>query len=109
LIKPNGKHLQKEVKIHRHKRIHESPVQTEGRLIRWATLYDGFANIMTQGHIRRLRTLTVDQALLKTILAKQRVGKTGERSGIDPAPEMIAIARRRHAVHTQAWTVQTRY
>lgn len=79
-------------------------------MIRWATFYDGFANIMTLGHIRRLRTLTVEQALLKpgekvldvgcgtggvTIPAKQRVGKTGEASGIDPAPEMIALARQK--------------
>jgi ubiquinone/menaquinone biosynthesis C-methylase UbiE len=93
-----------------HTHTPESPAQTEGRLIRWATFYDGFANIMTLGHIRRLRTLTVEQALLKpgekvldvgcgtggvTIPAKQRVGKTGEASGIDPAPEMIALARQK--------------
>jgi ubiquinone/menaquinone biosynthesis C-methylase UbiE len=63
---------------------------------------------MTLGQVHRLRRMTVDQALLKpgekvldvgcgtdgvTIPAKQRVGKTGEASGIDPAPEMIALAR----------------
>jgi len=65
---------------------------------------------MTFGQVRRLRTMTVDQALLKpgdrvldvgcgtggvTIPAKQRVGKTGEAAGIDPSPEMIAIARQK--------------
>ncbi len=93
--------------MHTHTHSHESPAQTEGRLIRWATFYDGFANIMTLGQIRRLRTMTVDQALLApgekvldvgcgtggvTIPAKLRVGKTGEVAGIDPAPEMIAVA-----------------
>jgi ubiquinone/menaquinone biosynthesis C-methylase UbiE len=94
--------------IHTHGR--EAPAQTEGRLIRWGSFYDAFANIITLGHIRRLRTLTVDHALLKpgekvldvgcgtggvTIPAKLRVGKTGEVAGIDPAPEMIAVARRK--------------
>ena len=96
--------------MHRPAHSPESPAETEGRMIRWASFYDGFANIMTMGHIRRLRTLTVEQALLKpgekaldvgcgtggvTIPAKQRVGKAGEASGIDPAPEMIALARQK--------------
>ena len=89
---------------------HESPAQTEGRLIRWASFYDGLVNIVTLGHVRLLRNLTVDQALLKpgekvldvgcgtggvTIPAKLRVGKTGEAAGIDPSPEMIAVARKK--------------
>lgn len=96
--------------MHIHSHSHETTAQTEGRLIRWASFYDAFANIMTLGQIHRLRTRTVDHALLKpgekvldvgcgtggvTIPAKQRVGKTGEVSGIDPAPKMIAVARRK--------------
>lgn len=96
--------------MHTHIHTSESPAQTEGRMIRWATFYDAFANVITFGHIRRLRTLTVEHALLKpgekvldvgcgtggvTIPAKQRVGKTGEAAGIDPAPEMIAVAKRK--------------
>lgn len=88
----------------------ESPAQTEGRLIRWASFYDVTVNIMTFGRVHRLRTLTVDHTLLKpgesvldvgcgtggvTIPAKIRVGKNGRVAGIDPAPEMIAIARRK--------------
>lgn len=96
--------------MHTHSHTHESPAQTEGRLIRWASFYDTFGNILTLGQMRRLRTLTVDHALLQpgekvldvgcgtggvTIPAKMRVGKTGEAAGIDPAPEMIAVARKK--------------
>jgi len=96
--------------MHTHKHVHEFPARTEGRLIRWASFYDVSVNIMTLGLVRRLRTLTVDHTLLKpgekvldvgcgtggvTIPAKLRVGKTGEVAGIDPAPEMIAVARRK--------------
>ena len=87
-----------------------SPAQTEGRLIRWATFYDGLVNLMTFGRANRLRQMTVGQALIQpgetlldvgcgtggvTIPAKIRVGIKGNATGIDPAPEMIAVARRK--------------
>jgi ubiquinone/menaquinone biosynthesis C-methylase UbiE len=95
-----------------HRRTHglESPAQTEGRLIRWASFYDGLVNILTLGQARRLRRMTVDQALIQpgedvldvgcgtgavTIPAKMQVGAGGSAAGIDPAPEMIAVARRK--------------
>lgn len=96
--------------MHTHTHGPKSPAQTEGRLIRWASFYDLSANIMTLGRIRRLRSLTVDHTLLKsgesildvgcgtggvTIPAKLQVGRTGRAAGIDPAPEMVAIARRK--------------
>ena len=94
----------------KHLHSHENPAQTEGRLIRWASSYDFLANVLTLGQINRLRTMTVDQALLKpgesildvgcgtggvTIPAKQRVGASGKAAGIDPAPEMIGVARQK--------------
>lgn len=96
--------------MHTHPHHSESTAQTEGRLVPWASFYDLTVNIMTFGQVRRLRTITVDQALLKpgervldvgcgtggvTIPAKQRVGKTGEATGIDPSLKMIAIARQK--------------
>jgi ubiquinone/menaquinone biosynthesis C-methylase UbiE len=85
-------------------------VQTEGRLIRWASFYDVLANIVTLGQIGRFRKMTVDQALLQpgealldvgcgtggvTIPARPHLGEHGSAAGIDPSPEMITIARRK--------------
>jgi ubiquinone/menaquinone biosynthesis C-methylase UbiE len=72
--------------------------------------YDALVNFMTLGRVRRLRTRTVELALLKpgesildvgcgtggvTIPAKLQVGSMGNAAGIDPDPGMIAIARRK--------------
>ena len=96
---------------HFHSHSAEHPARTEGRLIRWAPYYDFAVNITTLGQARRLRRLTVDQALIKpgdtvldvgcgtgevTLLAKVRA-KNGQVYGIDPAPEMIAVARKKAA------------
>jgi len=96
---------------HSHSHSVEGPAQTEGALIRWAPYYDIVTNLMTLGQARRLRKTTVDQALIKpgdsvldvgcgtgevTLLAKTRA-KDGNVYGIDPAPEMIAVARKKAA------------
>jgi ubiquinone/menaquinone biosynthesis C-methylase UbiE len=98
------------IHTHGHSHRHESPAQTEGRLVPHASLYDLLVNIMTLGHAHRLRDLTVANALLQpgenvldvgcgtggvTIPAKVRIGKDGKVTGIDPALEMIGIARRK--------------
>src|SRR6266508_672533 len=89
----------------------EQPAQTEGKLIRWAPYYDLAVNLSTLGHARLLWKLTVDNALIKSgdsvldvgcgtakvsTLAKTRT-KNGKVYGIDPAPEMIAVARKKAA------------
>ena len=94
-----------------HSHSMEQPAETEGALIRWAPYYDFVTNLMTLGHARLLRRETVDQAQIKpgesvldvgcgtgevTLLAKTRA-KTGRVYGIDPAPEMIAVARKKAA------------
>ena len=90
----------------------EQPAQTEGTLIRWAPYYDLAVNITTLGQARRLRRMTLDNALIQpgdsvldvgcgtgevTLRAKMRSGKAGQAFGIDPAPEMISVARNKAA------------
>lgn len=96
---------------HSHSNSMEGPAQTEGALIRWASSYDLLTNLMTFGQIRRLRKSTVEQALIQpgdsvldvgcgtgevTLPAKSRA-MHGHVYGIDPAPEMIAVARKKAA------------
>jgi ubiquinone/menaquinone biosynthesis C-methylase UbiE len=92
---------------HTHSHTTEQSAQTEGRLIRWAPYYDLMVNVTSLGHAGMLRRMTVDNALIQpgnhaldvgcgtgevALLAKTR-GQAGRVYGIDPAPEMIAIAR----------------
>jgi len=97
---------------HHHSHSIEQPAQTEGRLIRWAPYYDLSVNLITFGQSWRLRKMTVNHALINpgdsvldvgcgtgeiAIPAKIRAGKDGHVHGIDPAPEMIAVARSKAA------------
>lgn len=93
--------------MHSHTHSPEAPAQTKGLLIRWAHFYDSVVNILTLGQAQRLRNMTIDLAMLKsgenlldvgcgtggvTIPGKKRVGQNGKAAGIDPSPEMIAVA-----------------
>jgi ubiquinone/menaquinone biosynthesis C-methylase UbiE len=88
----------------------ESAPKTKGLLIRWASFYDSVVDILTLGQAKRLRTMTIDSTLLKsgeslldvgcgtggvTIPGKKRIGHNGKAAGIDPSPEMIAVASRK--------------
>jgi ubiquinone/menaquinone biosynthesis C-methylase UbiE len=94
-----------------HTHTNEQPAQTEGTLIRWAPYYDFTVSLLTLGKARALRKMTVEQAMIKpgdsvldvgcgtgevTLLAKTRA-KEVKVYGIDPAPEMIAVARSKAA------------
>jgi ubiquinone/menaquinone biosynthesis C-methylase UbiE len=96
---------------HAHSREELSPATT-GRLIRWGQHYDLLTDILMLGRRARLRQVTVELAGIKageTVLevgcgtgdvalaAQARVGAGGSVFGIDPAPEMIAVARAKAA------------
>lgn len=81
-------------------------------MIRWATYYDPFVSLFTLGHRARLRRQTVALAEIQpgdrvlevgcgtgdvALAACAYVGETGTVAGIDPAPEMIAVARAKAA------------
>ena len=94
-----------------HSHSADQPAQTEGALIRWAPYYDFTVNIVALGHAGLLRKMTVENALIQSgdtvldvgcgtgevaLLAKTRA-KEGKVYGIDPAPEMIAVAKKKAA------------
>jgi len=89
--------------------------ETRGRhLNHVAWLYDPLVERMSFGRERRVRERTLDcmdirpgQHILDvgcgtgslTLLAAERLAETGSVTGIDAAPRMIAIARRKAAAH----------
>jgi len=96
---------------HTHSQTVEAPAQTEGKLIRWAPYYDFMVEVTCLGHAGMLRRMTVDNAQIHpgdsvldvgcgtgevALLAKTRT-RAGKVYGIDPAPEMIAVARNKAA------------
>ncbi|MFL5733342.1 MAG: class I SAM-dependent methyltransferase [Chloroflexia bacterium] len=83
---------------------------TQGRLIRYARVYDGIVWAMAMGRSRALRALPVDLADVRpgervlevgcgtgdvAMLAARRVGSQGRVYGIDAAPEMVTEAQRK--------------
>jgi ubiquinone/menaquinone biosynthesis C-methylase UbiE len=98
---------------HQHSHTHqEQPAPTTGQLIRWARYYDPLVSVLMAGRRARLRRNTVELAQIPagaTVLevgcgtgdvalaAKAQAGDQGAVFGIDPAPEMIAVARQKAA------------
>lgn len=89
---------------------HDGPPVTAGRTIHWARHYDGLLALLSLGRIRGLRARTVALARLApgeavldvgcgtgdlTLRTATLVGPTGMVRGIDAAPEMVAVARRK--------------
>lgn len=87
-----------------------TPAHTKGLVLRWGKFYDHLVDALTLGQTQRLRDMTIDLALLKpgeslldvgcgtggvTISGKKRIGQIGYVAGIDPSPEMLAVARQK--------------
>jgi demethylmenaquinone methyltransferase/2-methoxy-6-polyprenyl-1,4-benzoquinol methylase/phosphoethanolamine N-methyltransferase len=92
-----------------HKSKPDSAITT-GKTLHQARLYDLFGVLLTFGRIGALRDRTIEMAHIApgedvldvgcgtgeiTMRAKVRTGPTGAVAGIDPAPEMIAMARQK--------------
>ncbi len=90
----------------------DAPVETAGKTIRWARLYDLGTTVLSFGCASALRRRIVELAGIApgervldvgcgpgrlTILAWRAAGPAGEALGIDPSPEMVALARRNAA------------
>jgi demethylmenaquinone methyltransferase/2-methoxy-6-polyprenyl-1,4-benzoquinol methylase/phosphoethanolamine N-methyltransferase len=83
---------------------------TRGRTIRWASHYDVLTGLLALGRERQMREMTVELAQVKlgdrvldvgcgtgtlTLVAKRWAGPEGEVHGLDAAPKMIDVARRK--------------
>ena len=98
--------------VHHREQGEAATPHTRGLVLNWAWLYDRLMWFVTHGKEQTFRHMIVDQAQLHlgetvldvgcgtgtlAIVAKERVGATGRVSGIDAAPRMIALARRKAA------------
>jgi ubiquinone/menaquinone biosynthesis C-methylase UbiE len=92
---------------HFHQHMHSSgqTPETDGNVIHWARPYDFLSNRIlrpSESSIRNLAQVKPGDKILDvgcgngrlTIAAQNWVGPGGEALGIDPSPEMIAVARR---------------
>jgi SAM-dependent methyltransferase len=89
-----------------------SAPHTEGRMVRWARLYDLGSTLLSFGRRAALHRTIVELAEIRpgerildvgcgpgrlALAAGAAAGSTGETRGIDPAPEMVGLARRKAA------------
>ncbi len=96
--------------MHGHSSAHGTPATT-GKVLHWARFYDAATFILTFGRERRMRRETVERAGVApgqsvldvgcgtgslTLAAKAAAG-SGDVHGIDPAPEMIEVSRKKAA------------
>ncbi|PYM64654.1 MAG: methyltransferase type 11 [Candidatus Rokuibacteriota bacterium] len=85
---------------------------TEGRMVRWARLYDLGTTVLSFGRLAALHRTMVELAGIRSgerildvgcgpgrlaIVAGIAARPAGETCGIDPAPEMVELARRKAA------------
>jgi ubiquinone/menaquinone biosynthesis C-methylase UbiE len=90
----------------------EEIIHTKGHVIHWANRYDRLVKVLMLGKEDAIRKTTLQRAEVSagekvldvgcgtgslTVMAKRTVGPTGEVCGIDPAPEMIELARHKAA------------
>jgi ubiquinone/menaquinone biosynthesis C-methylase UbiE len=89
-----------------------APVETKGKVIRWARFYDLGTWLISFGQEPGIRKMTIELAGIKegervldvgcgtgtlAIAAGRQTGPTGEVYGIDPSAEMITVAREKAA------------
>jgi len=95
-----------------HRRRASTAPHTEGKMVRWARLYDLGTTLLSFGRLAALHRKIVELAGIRSgervldvgcgpgrlaMLAGTAVGRAGEACGIDPAPEMVELARRKAA------------
>jgi demethylmenaquinone methyltransferase/2-methoxy-6-polyprenyl-1,4-benzoquinol methylase/phosphoethanolamine N-methyltransferase len=100
--------------------------ETEGKVVRWASIYDRWANMITLGKAPAIRRQTAELAQIKpgdvvldvgcgtgelTLQARARAGTGGQVYGIDPVPAMIEVSRQKVAqternIHFQVGVIE---